>query len=84
MIKIKDCDSSLIKIDKKPYKNIGIYNIGYITIKKLTIMNENINSVNPLYLIIGKANGYVEENNGNNYLVLLLQMVIIEIYKTLG
>ena len=47
-------------------------------------MNENINSVNPLYLIIGKANGYVEENNGNNYLVLLLQMVIIEIYKTLG
>ena len=26
---IKDFDSSLLKIDKKPYKNIGIYNIGY-------------------------------------------------------
>ena len=31
---------------------------------------ENINSVNPLHLIIAKADGYVEENNGNNYLVL--------------
>ena len=27
-------DLSLIKIDKKPYRNIGIYNVGYITIKK--------------------------------------------------
>ena len=35
MIKIKDFDSSLIKIDKKSYKNIGIYNTGYITIKKI-------------------------------------------------
>ena len=29
----------------------------------------NINSVYPLNLIIGKADGYIEENNGNNYLV---------------
>ena len=35
MINIKDFDSSLLKIDKKIYKNIGIYNIGYITIKKI-------------------------------------------------
>ena len=34
MIDIKNFDSSLLKIDKKSYKNIGIYNIGYITIKK--------------------------------------------------
>ena len=33
MINIKDFDSSLLKIDKKSCKNIGIYNIGYITIK---------------------------------------------------
>ena len=33
MINIKDFDSSLTKIDKKSYKNIGIYNIGYIRIK---------------------------------------------------
>ena len=53
MIKIKDFDSSLIKIDKKSYKNIGIYNTGYITIKKIDDY-EGINSVDPLYLIIGK------------------------------
>ena len=35
---IKDFDSSLLKIYKKLYKNVGIYNIGYMTIKKLMIM----------------------------------------------
>ena len=50
MINIKDFDSSLIKIDKKSYKNIGIYNIGYIIIQKIDDY-ENIDSVNPLYLV---------------------------------
>ena len=27
-----------------------------------------INSVNPLYLIIDKVNGHIEEKNGNKYL----------------
>ena len=35
MINIRDFDSSLLKIDKKLYNNIRIYNIGYITIKKV-------------------------------------------------
>ena len=30
---LKNVDARLLKIDKKSYKNIGIYNIGYITIK---------------------------------------------------
>ena len=30
-----------------------------------------INSVNPLYLIFNKGNGYVEEINGNKYLTLV-------------
>ena len=68
MINIKDFDSRLIKIDQKSQKNIGIYNIGYITIRKIDDY-ENINSVNPLYLIIGKADGYIEESNGNKDLV---------------
>ena len=38
MINIKDFNSSLLKIDKKSYKNVGVYNIGYITIKKLMTM----------------------------------------------
>ena len=67
MINIKDFDPSLIKIDKKSHKNIGIYHIGYITIKIISDC-ENINIVNPLYLMIGEVDGYIEENNGNNYL----------------
>ena len=35
MINIKDFDSSLLKIDKKSYKNIGIDNLGYITKKRI-------------------------------------------------
>ena len=38
MINLKNFESNLLKIDKKSYKNIGIYNIGYITIKKLMIV----------------------------------------------
>ena len=56
MINIKDFDLSLIKIDKKSYKNIDIYNIGYITIKSI-IDYESINSVNPLHLIVGDIDG---------------------------
>ena len=68
MINIKDFNLSLIKIEKKSYKNIGIYNIGYITIKR-TDDYENIHSVNPLYLMIGKVIGHIEKNNGNKCLV---------------
>ena len=34
MINNEDFDLNLLKIDKTSYKNIDIYNIGYITIKK--------------------------------------------------
>ena len=69
IINIKDFDSSLSKIDKKSYKNNDIYYIGYITIKDFDYVK--INSVNPLYLIIGKVDGCVEEKNGNKYLTLV-------------
>ena len=73
MIDIKKFGSGLLKIDKKSYKDIGIYNIGYITIKKIDDY-ENIYSVNPLYLTITHASGYtecnsVEEKGVNKYLV---------------
>ena len=68
MINIKKFDSNLLKIDKKSYKDIGIYNIGYITIKKIDDY-ENMYSVNPLHLIIHRANGYIEEKGVNKYLV---------------
>ena len=68
MINIKNFDPILSKIDRKSCKNIGIYNTGYITIKKIDDY-ENIYSVNPLYLIIAHANGYIEEKGVNKYLV---------------
>ena len=68
IINIEEFDSNLLKIDKKSYKDIDIYYIGYITIKKIDDC-ENIYSVNPLYLIIGKVDGHIKENNGNKYLV---------------
>ena len=34
MIDLENFDARLLKIDKKSHKNIGIYNIGYIAIKK--------------------------------------------------
>ena len=61
MINSKDFDSILQKIDKKLYKNIGIYNIGYITTKKINY-SENIHSANTLYLMISKV-------IGNKYLI---------------
>ena len=68
IIDLKDFDAKLLKIDKKSYKNIDIYYIGYITIKKIDDC-ENIHSVNPLYLLVNHASGYIEEKNGNKYLI---------------
>ena len=68
MINLKIFDLNLLKIDKKHYKGINIYYIGYITIKKIDDC-ENIYSVNPLYLIVNHASGYIEEKNGNKYLI---------------
>ena len=63
-INIKNFNAELLKIDKKSYKDIGIYNIGYITKKKIDDY-ENIYSVNPLYLIIANASGYIKEEDLN-------------------
>ena len=68
MINIEDSYSNLLKINKRSHKNIDIYISGYITIKKIGDY-ENIYSVNPLYLIIGEVDGYIEEKNGSTYLV---------------
>ena len=67
-ISIKNFDLDLLKTRKKSYKNINIYYIGYITIKDPEYVK--IHSVNPLYFIIDKADGYIEERNGNRYLNL--------------
>ena len=43
---------------------LGIYYIGYVTKKT----EYNVNSVNPLYLMINKIDGFIEEKNGDKYL----------------
>ena len=58
----------MLKVNKKSYKDIGIYNIGYITIKKIDDC-ENIYSVNLLYLLVNHTNGFIEQKNGNKYLI---------------
>ena len=57
MINIKNLDLSKIKIYEKSYKNILIYYIGYVMVKDLRYVKTN--SVNSLYLIISKLNGYL-------------------------
>ena len=42
--------------------------IRYITIKKVDDY-QSIYSVNPLYLRINYASGYIEEKDGNKYLI---------------
>ena len=68
IIDLKSFDARLLKIDKNSYKNVGIYNIGYITIKEIDDC-ESICSVNPLYLRVDHANGYIKENGVNKYLI---------------
>ena len=59
IINIEEFNSNLLKTDKKSYKDIDIYLIGYIASKRIGDC-ENIYSVNPLYLIIGKVDGHIE------------------------
>ena len=49
IIDLKDFDAILLKIDKKSYKDIGIYNTGYITIK---IKNDDCNNIHKVNLCI--------------------------------
>ena len=68
MINVKDFKPNLLKIDKTSHKNIDIHYIGHITIEKIYDY-EDVYSVNPLYLRINHASGYIEEKNGNKYLL---------------
>ena len=66
---LKDFDARLLKGDKKDYKEIDIYYIGYVTVKRIANYN-NINSSNRFYLMINEMIGHFEEKNESKYLVL--------------
>ena len=68
LINIKNFDPKLLKLDKKSSMDINIYSIGYVSKKD----EYNIDSVNPLYLLIGEIDGFIEEKEGNIYLNIAL------------
>ena len=57
----------MLKIEKRNYKDVDVYYSGYVTFQEIANCN-NMNSVNPLYLVIGKMIGHFEEKDGNKYL----------------
>ena len=69
IINIKDFDPNNIKIDEKSFKNIVSYYITYVKIENSKWVKTN--SVNHLYLILKKINGYFEEIYGNKYFTLV-------------
>ena len=68
LINLEKFNPSLLKLDKKSSKDINIYYIGYVTKKS----EYNINSVNPLYLLIKKLDGFIDEKEGYKYLNITL------------
>ena len=58
IINVENFNPDLLKIGKKSYKKLHLLHWIY----------HNVNSVNPLCIITGEANGYIKEENGNKYL----------------
>ena len=65
IIDIRNFHSNLLEIGKKSHKDIDIYYIGYITIRKFNDCG-NISGVNPLYLTIYSATGHFKEKTVKN------------------
>ena len=68
IIDIETFDSKNLKLDKNTYKDFDIYNIGYVTIKKIGDWYD-VNGVNPLYLHIDNASGYIKDDGTHKYLI---------------
>ena len=66
LINVLNFEASNLKLDKKTCKDLDIYIIGYIDKKP----EWNVNSVNPLYLMINRFYGRIEEENGVRYLII--------------
>ena len=66
LINIKNFDHSNLRLDKQSVFNNDVYYIGYITKKP----EYNINSVNPLHLIINRIKDHFEEVDGDKYLII--------------
>ena len=66
LINIKNLNSNNLKLDKKSVLGNDVYYLGYITKKP----QWNVNSVNPLYLMINEIKGHFKEIDGDKYLTI--------------
>ena len=66
MINISNFEVSNLKLDKKKWEDLDIYYISYVDKKP----DWNVNSVNPLYLMINRFYGQIEQENGVKYLIV--------------
>ena len=57
----------MLKLDKNIMLNHSVYYIGYVTKKKTEY---NINSLNPLYLMINRIKDHFEEEDEDKYLII--------------
>ena len=80
IIDIKTFDSNNLKLDKKTHKDLDIYNIGYVTIKKIGDFYD-VDGVNPLYLRIDYASGYIKKINEDKFLVFDVRDENKELFK---
>ena len=60
LINVLHFEAINLKLDKKTWKDLDIYYIGYVHKKP----EWNVNRVNPLYLMIKRFFGHTEEENG--------------------
>ena len=66
LINIKNLNSNNLKLDQKSVLGNDVYYLGYITKKP----QWNVNSVNPLYLMINEIKGHFKEIDGDKYLTI--------------
>ena len=66
LINVLNFEASNLKLNKKTWKDIDIYYIGYVDKDKPS--DWKVNSVNPLYLIINRIHGMIVENNDFKFL----------------
>ena len=66
LINIKNFSNNKLKLDKKNVLGNDVYYIGYVTKNP----QWHVFSVNPLYLMINKIKGHLEEVDGGKYLII--------------
>ena len=77
LIRLWNFDERNLKLDKKSWKDINIYYLGYVDKKP----EWNVNSVNQLYLIVNGIYGSISEENGTKYLTISKPENVLKKYE---